>query len=360
MHIQGPGPAADRLDNALKILDQIKNFGDTAEERVETLGLYGAVYKRKWEVDGQKLNLEHSLLYYQRGYAEGVKCKQGYAAINAAYLLELLAHQEEAEKLHDKRLAASGNGTPSGAETAALRRQQADEIRRDIIDNIPAPDPPGDYDWWQIMTVAEAHFGLKDYGAAPRCLMTGAALHDRLRDDGKGGIPDWEWESTLRQLASLARLQAGVAVENVSPEARRVLGEFIGHRFGKESGVDAAMCSDAAVRSAFVGKVGLGLSGGGFRASLFHIGVLAKLAEFDLLRRVEVLSCVSGGSIEGRRLRPRRQAARPDARRSLERPVPYQRRFDGARARGRARRPDRAVPLVATARADVRSPHERP
>src|SRR3954469_12402362 len=47
------------------------------------------------------------------------------------------------------------------------------------------------------------------------------------------------------------------------------------------------------------GKVGLALSGGGFRASLFHIGVLARLAELDLLRHVEVLSCVSGGSIVG-------------------------------------------------------------
>lgn len=46
-------------------------------------------------------------------------------------------------------------------------------------------------------------------------------------------------------------------------------------------------------------KIGLALSGGGFRASLFHIGVLAKLAEADLLRKVEVISCVSGGSILG-------------------------------------------------------------
>ena len=40
------------------------------------------------------------------------------------------------------------------------------------------------------------------------------------------------------------------------------------------------------------GRVGLALSGGGFRASLYHIGVLAKLAELDVLRHVEVLSCV--------------------------------------------------------------------
>ncbi len=46
-------------------------------------------------------------------------------------------------------------------------------------------------------------------------------------------------------------------------------------------------------------KLGLALSGGGFRASFFHIGVLARLAELDLLRSIEVLSCVSGGSIIG-------------------------------------------------------------
>jgi NTE family protein len=46
-------------------------------------------------------------------------------------------------------------------------------------------------------------------------------------------------------------------------------------------------------------KLGLALSGGGFRASLFHIGVLARLAELDLLRHVQVLSTVSGGSIIG-------------------------------------------------------------
>lgn len=46
-------------------------------------------------------------------------------------------------------------------------------------------------------------------------------------------------------------------------------------------------------------KLGLALSGGGFRASLFHIGVLARLADLGLLRRVEVISTVSGGSIVG-------------------------------------------------------------
>ncbi|MBI4640380.1 MAG: patatin-like phospholipase family protein [Candidatus Tectomicrobia bacterium] len=46
-------------------------------------------------------------------------------------------------------------------------------------------------------------------------------------------------------------------------------------------------------------KLGLALSGGGFRASFFHIGVLAQMAMQGLLRHVEVISTVSGGSIIG-------------------------------------------------------------
>lgn len=46
-------------------------------------------------------------------------------------------------------------------------------------------------------------------------------------------------------------------------------------------------------------RLGLALSGGGFRASFFHIGVLARLGEMDLLRHVQVISTVSGGSIIG-------------------------------------------------------------
>lgn len=46
-------------------------------------------------------------------------------------------------------------------------------------------------------------------------------------------------------------------------------------------------------------KWGLALSGGGVRASLFHLGVLARMAELGFLRPIEVISTVSGGSILG-------------------------------------------------------------
>lgn len=46
-------------------------------------------------------------------------------------------------------------------------------------------------------------------------------------------------------------------------------------------------------------RLGLALSGGGFRAAFFHLGVLTWLAHHRALRRVSVISTVSGGSIVG-------------------------------------------------------------
>jgi len=44
-------------------------------------------------------------------------------------------------------------------------------------------------------------------------------------------------------------------------------------------------------------KIGLALSGGGFRASLFHLGVIRRLEELGLMKNISVISAVSGGSI---------------------------------------------------------------
>lgn len=46
-------------------------------------------------------------------------------------------------------------------------------------------------------------------------------------------------------------------------------------------------------------RIGLALSGGGFRASAFHLGVFRKLHQMGLLWKLDLLSCVSGGSIAG-------------------------------------------------------------
>ena len=43
--------------------------------------------------------------------------------------------------------------------------------------------------------------------------------------------------------------------------------------------------------------MGVCLSGGGFRATLFHVGALKRLNELGLLKNVDTFSSVSGGSI---------------------------------------------------------------
>lgn len=269
-----------RLDRALEILRQSSEDINTTTDQ-ETLGIIGSIYKRKWELDNQKQQLERSLNYYQRGYAEGPAHDQGYTGINAAYVLDLLAYQEEEEAKNAKVVS----------DIAAGRRKEARKIRAEIIKQVaPLVDNPGtDWlhgKWWFYSTVAEAYFGMGEYDKAIDWLERGEA-------DAKArstSVPSWEYEVTARQLASLARVQdsadnaAGVPGTAQTEQALVALRRFFGEH---------------AVQSAYVGKVGLGLSGGGFRASLFHIGVLARLAELDVLRHVEVLSCVSGGSIVG-------------------------------------------------------------
>jgi predicted acylesterase/phospholipase RssA len=263
-------PADAKLDRALEILKETETVTPQGLDMTtdqETLGIAGAIHKRKWEIDGQKQHLERSLDYYKRGCLEGVAGDYGYTAINSAFVLDLLASQEAV------------------AATARSRRQEARRIREKIVEIVPMlPEQPGKEwlksEWWFLATVAEALFGLGRYEEARQWLKDALALPKRT---------EWEYESTARQLATLVRFHEGDSGTTAGPErtpAWDVLGEFLG--------------SDAdALRSATLGKVGLALSGGGFRASLFHIGVLAKLAEMDVLRSVEVLSCVSGGSIIG-------------------------------------------------------------
>lgn len=266
-------PADRKLDEAERVLQAADDLRTTTDQ--ETLGLAGAIHKRKWELTAQERQLETSLAYYYRGYEQGVARDYGYTSINAAFVLDVLADLENVESQPAPLVAATGE----------QRRALAKRIRMDIVGTLPdlLSQPANGWlkdTWWFLVTVGEACFGLDDCKNAERWLMEAAALRD---------VPDWEQESTARQLAALLRVKESIASRGgpqVDPCLREVLRKFLGK---------SAAAMDSVVR----GKVGLGLSGGGFRASLYHIGVLAKLAELDLLRHVEYLSCVSGGSIVG-------------------------------------------------------------
>ena len=51
------------------------------------------------------------------------------------------------------------------------------------------------------------------------------------------------------------------------------------------------------LRERIPGSVGLSLSGGGYRATLFHLGAIRRLNEFGILPKLTTVSSVSGGSI---------------------------------------------------------------
>jgi|tagenome__1003787_1003787.scaffolds.fasta_scaffold20977310_2 predicted acylesterase/phospholipase RssA len=260
------------LDAALEILGSDPTDSlDTSTDQ-ETLGITGAIHKRKWEIDGDPRHLHRSLSYYERGLKRGF-ADNGYTAVNAAFVLDLLAMEE-----------AEGADPAQQSVAADALRDEAKKIRRDVLTKAEelwngAERVRLAADWWFLATVAEAHFGLGEFEQAGDWLRRG-------KESNPDGLPDWELESTVRQLATLARLQSPDETLAPSHPAFRTLIDFMDGNV-------------AAVRSGFLGKVGLALSGGGFRVALFHIGVLARLAELDVLRHVEALSCVSGGSIIG-------------------------------------------------------------
>jgi predicted acylesterase/phospholipase RssA len=253
-------PSKERFSRAIEIL-QVGDLGDPNPSQ-ESLGLAGAIYKGLWKLTGRRTDLERSLSFYQWGTKGEFTGDFGYTRINAAFVLDLLASQE-----------SDSEGT------AKSRRQEAAKLRDEIVTTLPDLASQNRYaflkwEWWYGATLAEACFGLGRHAEATYWIREALALEP----------PDWQLESTARQMVALAWAQ-GVRGGNDSPQWQ-TLGILVG---------DAT----PAIQAIVAGKVGLALSGGGFRASLFHVGVLARLAELDVLRHVEVLSCVSGGSIIG-------------------------------------------------------------
>ena len=253
--------AAVRHDWGLKILE-----ADLQTSSAETLGIAGGIWKRRWELDGMVSSLEKSLQHYlapverdgqnassveelDRG-GRGVTAEDGYPAINAAFVCDLLAHLTEDQ------------------ESRKTYRSRATDLRRRICHAVTGES------YWVLVTLAEARFGLGQVDEAV------ALLGEAARKE-----PDpWERETTARQLARL-----GAVREMAIADTKRVVSALVGD----------GPRGEACVQSVLVGKVGLALSGGGFRASLYHLGILARLAESDVLRHVETLSTVSGGSMLG-------------------------------------------------------------
>src|SRR6185503_10222678 len=107
---------------ALGILEEADPLEVTEDQ--ETLGLAGAIYKRKWEATGVQAHLETSLVYYHRGYKLGVGNDYGYTAINAAFVLDLLAASVDADVRQQVDVQS---------DIARRRRDEAKTIRDQIV-----------------------------------------------------------------------------------------------------------------------------------------------------------------------------------------------------------------------------------
>lgn len=231
----------------------------------EQAGLAGAVAKRRWELEGGDAGLREAIRWYDRCAALYLEAASGESElepdghVNAAFVRDLLAH-------------AQGPTTDLTSEYVTSLRREAAELRRQVVDLTKTPE----HRWWQIASRAEALVGLGRLGEA-EALLEGSQLLSRAAE--------WERESTATQLLSLSEVQPLVG----GPAAVQPLLELL---LRPEAPPERAV-------SSLNRRVGLAMSGGGFRASLFHLGVLARLADEGLLRQVEVISTVSGGSIAG-------------------------------------------------------------
>lgn len=265
-------PPLVALREALDILDGIGLF-EPGTRNAETLSLGGAVYKRLWEQEGNIGSLHSALALYRAGWERNPQQDRGYCGVNAAYVLDQLAFLAE----------RSATGVNGDRQAVSELRQQATSLRRAILAFLDAHGSAADAkgDIWSNLTRAELHFGLDEYAKA-------AELLHEVRDSRPEG---WKAETAARQLVGLARCKGIEFVVSGAPENP-----------GRQAwdALHALLGEDAhAVAGLARGRVGLALSGGGLRASFYHLGMLARLAEVDALRHVEVISTVSGGSIVG-------------------------------------------------------------
>lgn len=132
--------SAVRHDRALEVLTEMFDLDDPAMDgEVETLGIAGGIYKRRWTELGQLKDLIRAARLYERG-ALGPLGEDAYPHINAAFIEDLLAETGEEPLLH---------------------RERAGAIRNRIVEELTATGS-----WWNTATRAEALFGLRRYSGA--------------------------------------------------------------------------------------------------------------------------------------------------------------------------------------------------
>lgn len=314
-------PAAIKYDKALEYLSRVKTE-DNDRVLCAKYAQCGAIYKRMWQSEGNLQFLDTALLNYKKGYElwhkslkecdfPGSKSLEinhasndnAYNAINYAFCLDLFAKiksNKEIFEIIDQNSVAELNRTAQ--KVRAIIAEYYLQIEPESFSvaetekSIAKWSPNLKANEWIYGTLGETFFGNRNYEASQyfylifkeKMIKKGILSDSELRNEWKISIAAQQLYSlsTIQTSEIQGRYSASLSGNMLLNEHRNVLKVLIQNpnNIGDLS---------------FSEKVGIGLSGGGFRAALYHIGVLARLAELDMLRHLEVISCVSGGSIIG-------------------------------------------------------------
>ena len=314
-------PAAIKYDKALEYLGRVKTENNN-KILCAKYAQYGTIYKRMWQSEGNLQFLDTALLNYKKGYElwkislkecdfPGSKSLEinhasndnGYNAINYAFCLDLFAKIKSNKEIFEiidqnsvEELNRTAQKVREGIAQYYLQIASENFSISEAKISIAKWSPNLKANEWIYGTLGETFFGNRNYEASQyfylifkeKMIKKGISNDSELRNE-------WKISIAAQQLYSLSNIQtseiqgrytASLAGNTLLNEHRNVLKVLI----SKPNNIGDLSFSE---------KVGIGLSGGGFRAALYHIGVLARLAELDMLRHLEVISCVSGGSIIG-------------------------------------------------------------
>lgn len=173
-----------------------------------------------------------------------------------------------APRLHNENLRALILTLASIGRAHSAQERGVDPGLRMTIGNLRRAD---------IQMMSDSHFSLSvDFAARIQASNEWLATLDR-----RGSTP--EEEAQFRESGAKAKAK----LEAFNPPLLNIENSLV------QQAVDEMLSPDS------MGRRGLALSGGGLRAACFHVGVMACLADNDFLRKINVLSCVSGGSIAG-------------------------------------------------------------
>ncbi|HYG82639.1 MAG TPA: tetratricopeptide repeat-containing protein [Pyrinomonadaceae bacterium] len=172
----------------------------------ETLGLWGAVHKRLWELTGDRTQLDEAVRSYERGF---YLRNDYYNGINLAYLLDV----RSADACKRADAAATADAARAERAEAVSCFVQAVRVRREVVSicgQVLAEEGlTGERKYWALATMAEAYLGVGDEAAAQQKLREAFALT----------TAQWMKDSTQQQMDKLRELLAKSPLKYIKSDA---------------------------------------------------------------------------------------------------------------------------------------------